>query len=120
MRFKQTLRQRGQGMVEYVIVLVFGVMVMTIGPGGDVLLDLLGVMNNKYQGYSYATSLSTLPDHDNLAAYLVDEDIISPIDPSALADQINDFATFPSFEDVSDELLPDSPSDLLDGVISFF
>ena len=58
-------QQTGQGMVEYVVVLVFGVMILTVGPGGDVLLDLLAVMNDNHQGYSYAASLSTLPDQDN-------------------------------------------------------
>jgi hypothetical protein len=64
-RFKKTAQQTGQGMVEYVIVLVFGVMILTVGPGGDVLLDLLAVMHNNHQGYSYTASLSTLPDQDN-------------------------------------------------------
>ena len=117
---RNTLRQLGQGMVEFIVVLVFGVMVMTIGPGGDVLLDLLGIMNNKYQGYSYATSLSTLPDHDNLAAYLIDEDIIDPIDPDALVDEIRNYTSFPTLDSFPDDLMPDSPSDILDGAISFF
>lgn len=120
MRNRHTLRQLGQGMVEFIVVLVFGVMVMTIGPGGDVLLDLLGVMNDKYQGYSYATSLSTLPDHDNLAAYLIDEDIIDPIDPGALVDEISNYTSFPTLDTFPDDLMPDSPADILDGAISFF
>ncbi|MFB3101431.1 MAG: hypothetical protein ACE1ZM_08315 [Gammaproteobacteria bacterium] len=120
MRNKHTLHQLGQGMVEFIVVLVFGVMVMTIGPGGDVLLDLLGIMNDKYQGYSYATSLSTLPDHDNLAAYLIDEDIIDPIDPGALVDEIRSYTSFPTLDSFPDDLLPDSPSDILDGASSFF
>jgi len=117
---RNTLRQLGQGMVEFIVVLVFGVMVMTIGPGGDVLLDLLGIMNDKYQGYSYATSLSTLPDHDNLAAYLIDEDVIDPIDPDALVDEIRNYTSFPTLDSFPDDLMPDSPSDILDGAISFF
>ena len=120
MRTRYYLRQLGQGMVEFIVVLVFGVMVMTIGPGGDVLLDLLGVMNDKYQGYSYATSLSTLPDHDNLAAYLIDEDIIDPIDPGALVDEISNYNSFPTLATFPDDLMPDSPADILDGAISFF
>ena len=117
MRNRHTLRQLGQGMVEFIVVLVFGVMVMTIGPGGDVLLDLLGVMNDKYQGYSYATSLSTLPDHDNLAAYILEENGLSP---SFLVDEIRNYTTFPSLESFSKDLLPDGPEDILDGAISFF
>jgi len=117
MRNRHTLHQLGQGMVEFTIVLVFGVMVMTIGPGGDVLLDLLGVMNDKYQGYSYATSLSTLPDHDNLAAYILEENGLSP---SFLVDEIRSYTTFPTLDSFPDDLMPSSPSDILDGVTSFF
>ena len=117
MRNNHFLRQLGQGMVEFIVVLVFGVMVMTIGPGGDVLLDLLGVMNDKYQGYSYATSLSTLPDHDNLAAYILEENGLSP---SFLVDEIRNYTDFPSLESFSKDLLPDGPEDILDGAISFF
>lgn len=68
-QYKKIIAQIGQGMVEYIVVLAFGVMVLTVGPGGDVLLDFLGVLNDNYQGYSYSASLSTLPDHDNLALY---------------------------------------------------
>ena len=120
MKTRHYLRQCGQGMVEFIVVLVFGVMVMTIGPGGDVLLDLLGIMNDKYQGYSYATSLSTLPDHDNLAAYLIDADIIDPIDPNELVNEIRSYTSFPTLESFSEDLLPNSPSDILDGATSFF
>jgi len=120
MRNRHTHRQQGQGMVEFTIVLVFGVMVMSIGPGGDVLLDLLGLMNDKYQGYSYAASLSTLPDHDNLAAYLVDANVISPVDPTALVNGISAFTNFPTLDSFPDDLMPSSPSDILDGAISFF
>lgn len=63
--------QLGQGMTEYVVVLMFGVMVLTIGPGGDVLLDLLAVINDNHQGYSYSVSLSTLPQYDSLADYVL-------------------------------------------------
>jgi hypothetical protein len=48
-------------MVEYTVILAFGVLLL-MGPGGDVLLDLAHVMKNKYRGYSYAMSLSPLPD----------------------------------------------------------
>ena len=107
-------------MVEFIVVLVFGVMVLTIGPGGDVLLDLLGVMNDKFQGYSYAASLSDLPAHDSLGAYLIDEDVIDPIDPNDIISEINKYTTFPTLDDFPDDLMPDSPSDILDGATSFF
>jgi hypothetical protein len=72
-KFKKIARQTGQGMVEYVVVLVFGVMILTVGPGGDVLLDLLAVMHDNHQGYSYSASLSTLPDQDNAGLAYGDE-----------------------------------------------
>jgi len=111
-------RQKGQGMVEFTIVLVFGVMVMSIGPGGDVLLDLLGVINDKYQGYSYAASLSDLPEHDNLAAYVIAE--ANGVDPNNLVNQINSFTSFPTITTPSTNLLPSSPSGLLNSATSFF
>ncbi len=51
--------QCGQSMVEYTVVLVFGVMVLTTGPGGDVIQDLLTVLNDKlYPVKAYETQLS--------------------------------------------------------------
>jgi hypothetical protein len=117
MRNKSTNRERGQGMVEFTVVLVFGVMVMTIGPGGDVLLDLLGVMNDKYQGYSYAASLSDLPQYDSLGAYAIDT---TGVDPQALVNQMNSYTSFPGLSTFPDDLMPTSPADILDGVTSFF
>ncbi len=117
MRNKSTNRERGQGMVEFIVVLVFGVMVMTIGPGGDVLLDLLGVMNDKYQGYSYAASLSDLPQYDSLGAYTINA---TGVDPQALANQLNSYTTFPSLSTFPSHLMPTSPADILDGATSFF
>ena len=43
-------QQFGQSMTEYIIVLAFGVMVITTGPGGDVMLRLLDVMKSNYEG----------------------------------------------------------------------
>jgi hypothetical protein len=115
---KNCIYQTGQAMVEYVVVLVFGVMVLTIGPGGDVILDLLGVMNDNHQGYSYATSLSTLPDYDNLADYVLDgygEDIDTV--ENKLKELYTNVPSNPSFE-FPDEM-PSSASDILEGVSIF-
>ena len=115
---KKCIYQTGQAMVEYVVVLVFGVMVLTIGPGGDVILDLLGVMNDNHQGYSYATSLSTLPDYDNLADYVLDgygEDIDTV--ENKLKELYTNVPSNPSFE-FPDEM-PSSASDILEGVSIF-
>jgi hypothetical protein len=51
-------------MVEYTVILAFGIM-MLLGPGGDVLLDLRDVFKNNYRGYTYALSMSPLPDFGN-------------------------------------------------------
>ncbi len=53
----------GQAMVEYTVILAFGLLVL-LGPGGDVLRDLADVMKNNYRGYTYAMSMSPLPDFD--------------------------------------------------------
>ena len=117
-KFKRS--QIGQSMVEYTVVLVFGVMVLTTGPGGDVILKLLDVLKDKYQGYSYAVSLSSPPQYDNLGEYLVDEDIVDPIDPSDLVDQIQDFTSLPNLQEFAMDQLPDSAADILEGAGSFF
>lgn len=54
-------REGGQAMVEYTVILAFGLM-MLLGPGGDVLRDLADVMKNNYRGYTYALSMSPLPE----------------------------------------------------------
>lgn len=115
---KSIKSQRGQGMTEYAVVLMFGVMVLTMGPGGDVLLDLLAVFHDNYQGYSYASSLSELPQYDNLGEYILDangEQI------SAVEDKLNELyskvPSAPTFYMPAD--IPPSVSDLTDG-LSFF
>jgi len=115
-QLKKITKQTGQGMVEYVIVLVFGVMVLTVGPGGDILLDFLGVLNDNYQGYSYSASLSTLPQHDNLALFAADA--------LAIEDQLASLGNF-SIEDSLSEAVPTLPtaeeviSEGLSNVLSF-
>lgn len=101
-RHKKTTAQAGQGMVEYIVVLVFGVMLLTTGPGGDVLLDLLGVLNDNHQGYSYAASLSTLPDHDNVLDLAAEA--------YGLEDQLTEMANI-SFDDLVDDALPSIPTE---------
>jgi len=115
---KHLKHQKGQGMTEYVVVLMFGVMMLTMGPGGDVLLDLLAVLHDNHQGYSYATSLSTLPQHDNLAEYVLEskgEDITAV--ENKLKELYDSVPSSPTFEFPSE--VPPSVSDLTDG-LSFF
>ena len=61
--------QLGQSMTEYTVVLVFGVLALTTGPTGDVMQDLLDVMKENYEGYSFAMSMSEPPDFDNEIDY---------------------------------------------------
>ncbi len=116
-------RQQGQSMVEYTIVLVFGVMVLTTGPGGDVTKDLLDVIKSNFEGYSYAVSLSEYPDHDTLYDYLNDPDVLGgKLDPGQVIAELQKpiFSQFPTLEDFPDDLLPSGPGDLLDGAVSLF
>ena len=59
------IRQKGQAMIEYTVVSVFGILVLTTGPGRDVILDLTNAVRDNYDGYSYAVSLSDYPDKEN-------------------------------------------------------
>ena len=105
-------------MTEYVVVLMFGVMVLTMGPGGDVLLDLLAVFHDNYQGYSYTSSLSELPQFDNLGEYILDAngEQISAVEDK-LNELYNSVPSAPTFEMPSE--IPPSVNDLTDG-LSFF
>jgi hypothetical protein len=111
-QYKMIAHQTGQGMVEYVVVLTFGVMVLTIGPGGDVLLDLLAVMNDNHQGYSYAASLSTLPDADNIGQAL---GIQGKADQ--LASKVSAVTNF-SFESFTEDMMPSMQDIMAEGVSS--
>ena len=116
-KVRSFLQQSGQSMVEYTIVLVFGVMVLTSGPAGDVILDLLATLNNKYQGYSYAVSMSDLPQYDTLNDYLKTK---YDIDPDKLADQISHYLSLPTLSAFPTDQLPNSAADIIDGAGSFF
>ena len=114
-RVTPLFRQTGQSMVEYTI--VFGVMVLTTGPAGDVILDLLAMLNNKYQGYSYAISMSDLPQHDTINDYLATQYAVTPDD---ILNEVTDYFDLPALDTFPTDLLPDSPADIIDGAGSFF
>ena len=59
------IRQKGQAMIEYTVVSVFGILVLTTGPGRGVIEDLENAVRDNYDGYSYAVSLSDYPDKEN-------------------------------------------------------
>lgn len=86
-RIRPTIGQHGQAMVEYTVILAFGIMLL-LGPGGDVLLDLADVMRNNYRGYTYALSMSPLPDFDTgpeLREYIEDLGLDPALDEQTLA-----------------------------------
>ncbi len=64
---RNLLRQKGQSMVEYTVVTVFGILVLTTGPGGDIIIDLTNAIRNNFDGYTYAVSLSDYPDKESPA-----------------------------------------------------
>ncbi len=94
------VRQKGQAMIEYTVVTVFGILVLTTGPGRGVIEDLEDAVRNNYDGFSYAVSLSDYPDK---------EDYIS------LISMYNDQG-MPSDRR---EYLTDNPNDLIRGLGSF-
>ncbi len=61
--------QLGQAMVEYTIVVVVGILLITTGPMRDIVSQLAEAINNNYKGYSYAMSLSDLPMADDQTKY---------------------------------------------------
>ena len=71
--FKNTRYQRGQSMVEYVVILM-ALSAALLAPGlGSVGLDqdtdrnsLLHAVANKHRGHMYALSLSEIPETDDL------------------------------------------------------
>ena len=94
------VRQKGQAMIEYTVVTVFGILVLTTGPGRGVIEELENAVRNNYDGFSYAVSLSDYPDK---------EDYIS------LISMYNDQG-MPSDRR---EYLTDNPNDLIRGLGSF-
>ncbi len=61
-KLNRVAAQSGQAMTEYVIVTFFGLIIF-FGPGLDVLEELANVMRRNHEGYSYAISMSPLPDY---------------------------------------------------------
>lgn len=76
-------RRSGQAMVEYTVILAFGILLL-LGPGGDVLVDLEHIFKNKYRGYTYALSMSPLPDFGN------GQELRDYIDDLALSPELDD------------------------------
>ena len=68
-RFKLKHSQRGQSMIEYTVVVTFGILFMTTGPMKGAIGDVTKAMQSNYEGYTYAISFSDLPDSDSVGDY---------------------------------------------------
>ena len=120
-------------MIEYCVVVTFGVLTLTTGPMKDVIFDIIETVKDNFQGYSYAISLSDTPDADNsadLKAYLeaqgIPEDRAAylaqnPFDLMQYLEQYN-IPSLPDLQGGLDELEEQtglSPSDFLEGISPF-
>ena len=121
-------RQYGQGMVEYVVVLATVVFALTVPLNGagsnNVIEEIEQVLQDNYEGYSFAVSLSEMPDAVSMdEALQMFEDAGG--DPNQLTDagdliqQVDDFLDI-SFSDLIPNVTDFSVDDLLDGELPSF
>jgi len=94
------VRQKGQAMIEYTVVTVFGILVLTTGPGRGVIEELENAVRNNYDGFSYAVSLSDYPDKENYF------ELISMYNDQGMPSDRREYLT-------------DNPNDLIRGLASF-
>lgn len=73
--FKNRRQQLGQSMVEYTIVIAFGILTMSSAPMKDAVASLMATIRQNYAGYSFAISLSDYPDYETASRYLVELDL---------------------------------------------
>lgn len=120
-------------MIEYCVVVTFGVLTLTTGPMRDVIFDLMDTIRNNFQGYSYAISLSDYPDHTNstelellLISRGVPDDQAKHLaqNPFDLMQHLDDYvsASLPDFQEGLDEIADQtglSPGDFLEGISPF-
>jgi hypothetical protein len=119
-------------MIEYCVVVTFGVLTLTTGPMKSLIFELTDTIQNNFQGYSYAISLSDTPDHTNsvdLETMLItqgvpdDQAAYLSQNPFALSEDLEDFPTsVPDFASAVDDILDAvglSPSDFLEGLSPF-
>jgi len=94
------VRQKGQAMIEYTIVTVFGILVLTTGPGRGVIEELENAVRNNYDGFSYAVSLSDYPDKEDYG------ELIKMYNDQGMPSERREYLT-------------DNPNDLIRGLGSF-
>lgn len=120
-------------MIEYCVVVTFGVLTLTTGPMRDVIFDVADAIRDNFQGYSYAISLSDYPDAANssdLEAFLISRGVPDEQaqhlseNPFDLMQYLDDYVsgTMPDFQQGLDEIADQaglSPSDFLEGISPF-
>lgn len=118
-------RQGGQSIVEYTVIMTFGFFALLFTD--DAFEVLLETLHDNYQGYSYAVSLSDLPQYDSLYQFgqTTPEFQAAEQELHGMVDTFENIlgAGFPDlqdFEEIAGNIIPDSPADILQGVGSFF
>ncbi len=98
--FKNRRQQLGQSMVEYTIVIAFGILTMSSAPMRDAVASLLDTIRQNYEGYSFALSLSDYPDYETASDYWDKLDLQGVNDDmkDVLTDQIKQDSTRTSTE----------------------
>ena len=70
--------QFGQSMVEYTVVIAFGILTLSTDLVQDEVDLLMATIHQNYAGYSFALSISDYPDYDSASLYwadLVDKEV---------------------------------------------
>jgi len=66
--------QFGQSMVEYTVVIAFGILTLSTDLVQDEVDLLMATIHQNYAGYSFALSISDYPDYDSASEYWVELD----------------------------------------------
>jgi len=65
---KSTGTQCGQSMIEYTVVIVFGILTITTGPMREVILEVMDTIRANYRGYTYTVSFAEIPEAASTSA----------------------------------------------------
>ena len=88
-------QQFGQSMVEYTIVIAFGILTMSSAPMRDAVASLMETIRQNYAGYSFAISISDYPDDVSASDYwdMLDLQGVNDDMKGVLTDQIKQDST---------------------------
>jgi len=88
-------RQLGQSMVEYTVVIMFGILTLSSSPMRDAVATLMDSIRQNYEGYSFALSLSDYPDSDTAQNYwdMLDNQSVNDDMKHVLTDKIKQDST---------------------------